>query len=381
MTVIPYGRQTVTEEDIAAVREVLVSDYLTQGPAVPRFEAAICAATGAEHAVATSSATGALHIACLALGVGPGDMVWTVPNTFVASANAALYCGADVDFVDINVDTWTMSVEALEAKLETTKRKPKVLIPVDLCGRPCDMAPLRALADKHGFAILSDSSHAIGASYRDSIVGDGRYADITVFSFHPVKIITTAEGGAATTNDPALARRLDLLRSHGITRDPEEMTEPSHGGWYYQQIMLGYNYRMTDMQAALGASQMTRLQDIIARRHVLARRYDEMLTSLPVRQPAPESNSRSALHLYPVLVPETQHSQVFAAMRAADILVNLHYIPVHLQPFYRARGFAEGDFPNAEAYYRRAISLPMFPALTFELQDRVVAELGRALGA
>ncbi len=379
---IPYGRQNITEDDIAAVADVLRSDFLTQGPAVPQFEEAVRTASGATHAVAVSSATAGLHIGCAALGVGPGDMVWTVPNTFVASANAAIYCGADIDFVDTDAETWTISVPALEEKLESARAKghlPKVVIPVDLCGRPCDMAGLRRLADTYGFKILSDSSHAIGATYQAGPVGDGRFADIAVFSFHPVKIVTTGEGGAAVTNDPALARRMELLRSHGITRDPTEMTEPSHGPWYYQQITLGWNYRMTDIQAALGASQMRRLTEFIDRRHELARRYDTLLADLPLQLPAPEPESRSALHLYPVLVPEDQHKAVFRHMREAEILVNLHYIPVHLQPFYRQRGFADGYCPNAEAYYRRAISLPMFPALTVDEQDFVVETLRTAL--
>ncbi|MEO0912699.1 MAG: UDP-4-amino-4,6-dideoxy-N-acetyl-beta-L-altrosamine transaminase [Pseudomonadota bacterium] len=378
---IPYGRQSITKADIAAVTEVLRSDFLTQGPAIPRFEAALMAATGAKHAVAVTSATAGLHIGCAALGVGPGDLVWTVPNTFVASANAAIYCGADVDFVDTDPDTWTISIPALEAKLQAADKPPKVVIPVDLCGRPCDMAGLRRLADAYGFRILSDSSHAIGATYQGGPVGDGRFADITVFSFHPVKIVTTGEGGACTADDPELARKLQMLRSHGITRDPAEMTEPSHGPWYYQQIMLGWNYRMTDIQAALGASQMERLHDMIDTRHTLARRYDEMLSALPIQRPAPETESRSALHLYPVLVPEERHRAIFEHMRAADILVNLHYIPVHLQPFYRQRGFSDGYCPNAEAYYRRAISLPMFPALAFDDQNFVVETLKAALAA
>lgn len=380
--VIPYGRQNITEDDIAAVTEVLRSDFLTQGPAVPRFEQAVCAASGASHAVAVNSATSALHIACLALGVGPSDHVWTVPNSFVASANCARYCGAAVDFVDIDPATWNMSVAALAAKLAAAPRPPKVIVPVAFAGRACDLAPMRDLADRYGFAILEDASHAIGGRYADQPIGCGRYADIAVFSFHPVKIVTTAEGGAAATNDAALAGRLRLLRTHGITRDPALMEQTSDGPWYYEQIALGLNYRMTDLQAALGASQMCRLAAFVERRAALSARYDALLAELPVQRPAPDAPaSRSARHLYPVVVEASKRRAVFERLRAEGIGVNVHYIPVHLQPYYRRLGFKPGDFPNAEAYYAGALSLPLFPDLTEAQQDRVVASLRRALAA
>ena len=384
---IPYGRQDVTQADIDAVVEVLRSDFLTQGPRIPAFEAGIASHVGAAHAVAANSATSALHIACLALGVGPGDVVWTVPTTFVASANCALYCGASVDFVDIDPRTWNMSVAALEAKLtaaEAAGTLPKVVIPVHLCGQPCELEPIGALAERYGFYVVEDASHAVGARYQDRPVGDCRFSDVAVFSFHPVKIITTGEGGLATTNDPELARRMELFRSHGMTRDPERMIGESHGPWYYQQVELGYNYRLTDLHAALGLSQLTRLDEILARRHELAAAYDEALADLPLRLPWTHPDAWSALHLYPVRLRldelDRTQRQVFEAMRAAEIGVNLHYIPVHTQPYYRALGFREGQFPEAEAYYAEALSLPMFPTLTDAQQRRVVAALREALG-
>ena len=384
---IPYGRQDVTQADVDAVVEVLRSDFLTQGPRIPAFEQAWAGRVGAAHAVAVNSATSALHIACLALGVGPGDVVWTVPTTFVASANCALYCGASVDFVDIDPRTWNMSVAALEAKLvaaEAAGTLPKVVIPVHLCGQPCELEPIGALAERYGFYVVEDASHAVGARYQDRPVGDCRFSDVAVFSFHPVKIITTGEGGLATTNDPELARRMELFRSHGMTRDPERMIGESHGPWYYQQVELGYNYRLTDLHAALGLSQLTRLDEILARRHELAAAYDEALADLPLRLPWTHPDAWSALHLYPVRLRldelDRTRRQVFEAMRAAEIGVNLHYIPVHTQPYYRALGFREGQFPEAEAYYAEALSLPMFPTLTDAQQRRVVAALREALG-
>src|SRR5690349_12931465 len=337
---IPYGRQDITAADIDAVTEVLRSPFLTQGPAVPRFEAAIAGYTGARHAMAVNSATSALHIACLALDLGPGDRLWTTPITFVASANCGLYCGATVDFVDIDPATCNMSPRALRAKLELAREQnalPKIVVPVDLCGHPCEMAEIRALADDYGFRIIEDASHAIGAGYRGKRVGCGDFADITVFSFHPVKIVTTAEGGVAVTNDASLAERMAMLRSHGITRDQAAMCEPSHGPWYYEQIELGFNYRMTDLQAALGVSQLERLDVYVERRHVLAQRYDRLLEGLPVTMPARLDGGYSSLHLNVIrLVLDGQgtvsghtHRQVFEALRAAGIGVNLHYIPVH----------------------------------------------------
>ena len=385
---IPYGRQQVLAEDIAAVVAVLQSDFLTQGPVVPRFEGAVAERVGARHGVAANSATSALHIACMALGLGPGDWLWTSPITFVASANCALYCGARVDFVDIDPRTWNLDPVALKAKLlraEAEGRLPKVVVPVHLCGQPCDMQAIHALGRRFGFRIVEDASHAIGGRYRDEPVGNCRHSDITVFSFHPVKIITTAEGGLATTQDDELAERMRLARSHGITRDPARMTHEPDGDWYYQQVALGYNYRLTDLQAALGLSQLSRLEALVARRHELARRYDRLLEALPVTRPWQHPDGYSGMHLYVVRLPEARpgprHRQVFDAMRAAGIGVNLHYIPVHTQPWYRAMGFRDGDFPQAESYYREAITLPMFAHLAEPEQDRVVEALARALEA
>jgi len=380
---IPYGRQQISEEDIEAVVRVLRSDYLTQGPAVPAFEQAVARYCGAAHAVAMNSATSALHVACLALGVGPGDRVWTSPVTFVASANCALYCGAAVDFVDVDPATGNMSTDHLARKLAQAERDgslPRVVIPVHLCGRSCDMKAIRALSRRYGFAVIEDASHAIGTRYDGSPVGDCRYSDITVFSFHPVKIITTAEGGMAMTQDAALARRMERLRSHGITRDPADMTHAPDGPWYYQQIDLGFNYRMTDMQAALGLSQMSRLNAFVDRRHQVAARYAEALAALPLSLPPAEPEGRSALHLYVVQMGVGHDRRsVFEALRARDIGVNVHYIPVHLQPYYAALGFRPGHCPDAERYYADAISLPMHPGLSEADQDRVIGALRDAL--
>lgn len=384
---IPYGRQDIDGNDIQAVIEVLASDFLTQGPVVPRFEEAIAGYCGVDHAVAANSATSALHMACLALGVGPGDRVWTSPVTFVASANCALYCGAQVDFVDIDPDTFNLSVLALERKLLAAQTRgclPKVVIPVHLAGQSCDMQAISDLAKRFGFAVLEDAAHAIGGRYRQRPVGDCRYSDITVFSFHPVKIITSAEGGVATTGNAELAARMRDLRSHGITRDRKRL-QRDDGPWYYEQQSLGYNYRMTEMQAALGLSQMLRLDQFVQRRAELARRYDRDLAALPVRRQQSHLDSESSWHLYIVRLEEAvagrtlDHRKVFDALRADGIGVNLHYIPVHLQPYYQAMGFSAGDFPQAEAYYRRAISLPLYPSLEPDQQERVVASLTRAL--
>lgn len=383
---IPYGRQEITEEDIAAVTGVLHSDFLTQGPEVPAFEMALADYCGVAHAVAMNSATSALHIACLALGLGPGDELWTTPISFVASANCGLYCGARVDFVDIDPRTYNLSPEALEAKLRVAERegrRPKVVVAVHLCGQPCDVASLNALALRYGFALIEDASHAVGGRYRGEPIGNGRYSDITVFSFHPVKVITSAEGGMALTKDPELAGAMRLLRSHGITRDPAAMTHTPDGPWYYEQTGLGFNYRMTDMQAALGRSQVGRLDAYVARRHVLAARYNAALAEQPLTLPWQHPDSYSGLHLYPVLVkgsdPAARRLRVFEALRAAGIGVNVHYIPIHTQPHYRAMGFAPGDLPMAEAYYAATISLPMYPTLSETDQDRVVAALRQAL--
>jgi UDP-4-amino-4,6-dideoxy-N-acetyl-beta-L-altrosamine transaminase len=383
---IPYGRQDITQEDIDSVVEVLNSDFLTQGPQVPAFEASIQDYCGAAHALAVNSGTSALHIACLALGVGPGDEVWTTPITFVASANCALYCGASVDFVDIDPRTYNLCPEALARKLEQRRESggtlPSVVIPVHLCGQPCDMEAIRALGDEFDFKIIEDASHALGGRYKDRRIGDCHYSDITVFSFHPVKIITTAEGGAVTTNSPELAQRLGLFRSHGVTRDASLMTQPAHGLWYYQQVELGYNYRMTDVQAALGSSQMKRLDANVSRRHELAERYDAELAELPLQLPFRETFGYSAFHLYVVLLDSARAAQrkpVYDSLREQGIGVNVHYIPVHTQPIHHAAGFRMGDFPCAEDYYARAISIPLFPKLTREQQNEVVGALRSAL--
>jgi UDP-4-amino-4,6-dideoxy-N-acetyl-beta-L-altrosamine transaminase len=379
---IPYGRQDISQDDIDAVVAVLRSDFLTQGPQVPAFESAVAQAVGARHAVAVNSATSALHIACLALGLGPGDVLWTVPTTFVASANCGLYCGATVDFVDIDPVTYTMDPDALEAKLAQAAQVgtlPRVIIPVHLCGQSADMARIAPLARKYGVRVIEDASHSIGATHEGQPVGDCRYSDITVFSFHPVKIVTTAEGGVATTNDPALARAMDLARSHGITRDPAEMTHAPDGPWYYQQISLGYNYRMTEMQAALGLSQMQRLAQFVDRRRALAARYDRLLADLPITLPAQRADTNSAWHLYVIRIAAPIRRAVFEALRAKGIGVNLHYIPVHTQPYYRDMGFTEGQFPQSEAYYAEAISIPLYPGMSEADQHQVVAALTEAL--
>jgi UDP-4-amino-4,6-dideoxy-N-acetyl-beta-L-altrosamine transaminase len=383
---IPYGRQDITQEDIDSVVAVLRSDFLTQGPMVPRFEQLVAQHVGAKHALAVNSATSALHIACMALGLGPGDWLWTTPITFVASANCGLYCGAKVDFVDIDPRTYNLCPIALEHKLEQAKqegRLPKVVVPVHLCGQPCDMAAIHALAQRYGFKIIEDASHAIGGKYKGEFIGNGRYSDITVFSFHPVKIITTAEGGMALTNHDDLAAKMALHRSHGITRDPAQMTHAPDGPWYYQQVGLGYNYRMTELQAALGVSQMQRLDDYVARRHALARRYDELLAPLPVTLPWQHPDGYSGLHLYVIRLKLDQiqqtHRQVFEFLRQQGIGVNLHYIPVHTQPYYQQMGFKVGDFPQAERYYAEAISLPLFQTMTERQQNEVVAALTRIL--
>ena len=385
MSVIPYGRQEINQADIDAVIAVLKSDFLTQGPVVPAFEKSVADYCGAHHAVAVNSATSALHIACLVLGVGKGDIVWTTPITFVASANCALYCGAMVDFVDIDPRTYSLSVDRLADKLamaEKTGKLPKVLIPVHLCGQPCDMESIYALSQKYGFKIIEDASHAIGGKYNGDPIGNCRYSDITVFSFHPVKIITTGEGGMAMTNDAQLAKRMQLLRSHGITRDQDDMTHAPDGPWYYQQIDLGYNYRMTDLQAALGLSQMQRLDQFVSQRHAIAERYNQLLKDLPVHTPWQHEDSYSGLHLYVIRLNLAEigktHRQMFEGLREMDIGVNLHYIPVYHQPYYRNLGFKVGYCLEAEQYYAEAISLPIYPNLTEMQQDRVIAALKKA---
>ncbi len=385
---IPYGRQDITQADIDAVVSVLQSDFLTQGPMVPRFEQSVAQHVGASHALAMNSATSALHVACLALGLGNGDWLWTTPITFVASANCGLYCGARVDFVDIDPRTYNLCPQALARKLEQAERDgklPKVVVAVHLCGQPCDMLAIHALAQRYGFKIIEDASHAIGGKYQGEFIGNCRYSDITVFSFHPVKIITTAEGGMALTNNAELANKMALLRSHGITRDPAQMTHAADGPWYYQQIDLGFNYRMTELQAALGVTQMERLDQFVARRHQLAQRYDDLLSELPVTTPWQHPDSYSGLHLYVIRLQlgriTKTHRQVFEALRERGIGVNLHYIPVHTQPYYQRMGLGSGDFPEAERYYAEAISLPMFQTMTEAQQDEVIAALRKALSA
>ena len=382
---IPYGRHDITQADIDAVIDVLQSDFLTQGPQVPAFEQKVAAYCGAGHGVAVNSATSALHVACLALGLGRGERLWTSPVTFVASANCGLYCGASVDFVDIDPRTYNLCADSLAQKLEIADgegRLPKIVVPVHLAGQPCDMREIYQLSQRYGFRILEDASHAIGGRYLDETIGNGRYSDITVFSFHPVKIVTTAEGGMALTNDAELAHRMRLFRSHATTREADRMTKPPDGPWYYQQIDLGYNYRMTDIEAALGISQLDRIDTYVARRRELAARYDQMLEELPVTTPWQHPDGQSAMHLYIIrLQSETgrSHRAVFEALRERGVGVNLHYIPVHLQPYYRQLGFEPGQYPEAEAYYQEAISLPLFPALSEEDQDSVVAALQEAL--
>ncbi len=380
---IPYSCQDIGDEDIAAVVAVLRAPFLTQGPAVPKFEAQFAAMHGARHGVAVANATGALHIACLALGAGPGMRVWTSPNSFVASANCARYCGATVDFVDIDPRSRNMSVAHLARKLEAAEADgtlPGIVIPVDFAGYPCDMREIRTLADRYGFKILSDSSHAVGATYDGKPVGC--HADISVFSFHPVKIITTGEGGMCVTDDDELAAKLRAARSHGITRDPSEMTYEADGPWYYEQISLGYNYRLTDIQAALGTSQLAKHEERAARRDRLARRYDDALADLPLQLPLRSNDRTSAYHLYVIEVDEERIDKsrldVFEFLKANDIAPNVHYIPIHLQPDYRKLGFAAGDFPDSERYYRRAISIPLFPSMTDAQQDRVIDALTRS---
>lgn len=379
---IPYGKQEITQQDIDAVISVLKSDFLTQGPQVPLFEHALCEYTGADYALAVNSATSALHIACLALGLTEGDWLWTTPITFVASANCGLYCSAKIDFVDIDPTTYNMSSCALEKKLKEAKlqgKLPKIVVPVHLCGQPCDMKSIHSLAKEYGFKIIEDASHAIGARYHDQIIGNCKYSDITIFSFHPVKIITTAEGGAALTNNKVLADKMALYRSHGITRDESLMHNTSHGSWYYEQVDLGFNYRMTELQAALGVSQIKRLDQFITARHRLAERYNKLLKPLPIILPFQLENTFSGLHLYVIRlilkdIPLT-HREVFDALREQGIGVNLHYIPIHTQPYFQQMGFREGDFPVSEQYYREAISLPMFHSMSEAQQDDVIQAL------
>ena len=384
---IRYGRQDISQADIDAVVEVLRSDWLTQGPMVPRFEEAVALYCGSRHAIAVNSATSALHIACLALDLGPGDWLWTSPNTFVASANCALYCGAKVDFVDIDPRTYNMSVERLKEKLEQAEKEgrlPKIVIPVHFAGQPCDMPAIHALSQRYGFKIIEDASHAIGASYRNINVGSCTHSHITVFSFHPVKIITTGEGGMALTNDVALSNRLRRLRSHGVISDKDLMhLRPDNEIWNYQQIELGFNYRLTDVQAALGLSQMSRLDEFVRRRHEIAKQYDHALQALPVITPWQAPKTFSSYHLYPIRTGKSQckttQREVYEALRRSGVAVNLHYIPIHRQPYFEGKGFKADDFPEAERFHREVISLPLFPGLTTGEQERVIELLGDSI--
>jgi UDP-4-amino-4,6-dideoxy-N-acetyl-beta-L-altrosamine transaminase len=375
---IPYGRQEITQEDIALVTEVLQADFLTQGPAIKRFEQAVANYCSATHAVAVCNATAALHLACKALGVGPNDWVWTSPNTFLASANCALYCGANIDFVDIDSNTYNLCAEQLAQKLIQAEREgklPKVVIPVHFSGQSCDMQAIKKLADKYDFKIIEDASHAIGASYLAEKVGSCQYSDITVFSFHPVKIITTGEGGMLLTNDSYLAEKIRLLASHGMTRDPNLMMDKAEGPWYYQQIDLGYNYRITDIQCALGYSQLQRLNQYVSKRHEIAEIYNTALADLSITLPFQASYAYSAYHLYVICVEEHNRLEIFKILRDAGIGVNVHYIPVYLQPYYKRLGFARGYCPIAESYYARAISLPMYATLTSAHSNFIVKTL------
>jgi UDP-4-amino-4,6-dideoxy-N-acetyl-beta-L-altrosamine transaminase len=385
---IPYGKQNINQKDIDSVLEVLKSDFLTQGPKVPLFERLVAEKVEADYAVAVNSATSALHIACMALGLGQNDWLWTSPITFVASANCGLYCGAKVDFVDIDPQTYNLCPKALECKLveaENEGRLPKVLVAVHLCGQPCDMKAIHELSKRFGFYVIEDASHAIGGKYRGEYIGNCRYSDITVFSFHPVKIITTAEGGMALTKDSKLFKKMELLRSHGITRDESMMEEDTHGGWYYEQIDLGYNYRMTELQAALGISQMERLDDFVAARHSLANIYNKELSELPIGLPFQLENTYSGMHLYVIRLNlneiKKSHKKVFEELRERGVGVNLHYIPVHIQPYYKRMGFDWGDFPVAENYYQEAISIPIFHGMTDDQQNEVIETLVEVLAS
>lgn len=382
---IAYGRQCIDQDDIDAVVATLKSDFLTQGPQVPAFETMLAEYCGARRAVAVSSATSALHIACLALGVGPGDLVWTSPITFVASANCALYCGAEIDFVDIDPRSYNMCVDALEAKLAAAERQwrlPKVVIPVHLAGQSCNMLRIRELGDRYGFAIIEDASHAVGARYLGEPVGSCRYSDITIFSFHPVKIITTAEGGLALTNDHGLAQRMELLRTHGISRDRALLQGGHDEGWYYEQVALGFNYRMTELQAALGRSQATRLDRFVARRRELAAVYDDAFVEENLVPPWRDPQAVSSFHLYIIRVSDDSgegRRRVYDALHSGGVGANVHYIPVYLQPFYRGLGFAAGMCPQAETYYRTALSIPLHPSIDADDQAVVIEAVRKAV--
>jgi len=382
--VIPYGRQSISDDDIKAVIDVLKSDYLTQGPVVPEFEKSICKYTGASYAVAVNSGTSALHIACLSLGLGKGDWLWTSSISFVASANCGIYCGARVDFIDIDPITWNISIDKLKHKLiyaKTHNKLPKIIVVVHLSGLPCDLAEIYKLSKEYGFYVIEDACHAIGSRYNNNNIGSCKYSDITVFSFHPVKVMTTGEGGMATTNIINLANKMRILRTHGITRDPDLMTHDPDGEWYYQQIDLGFNYRMTDIAAALGISQLLRLDSNIKKRHEIVRFYNKALSSLLLMLPYSDVSRYSSCHLYIVRIKNKKklYSEIFELLTNFGIGVNKHYIPIHTQPFYKNFGFKSGDFPESESYYREAISLPIFPDLTKKEQESVISAVSKAL--
>lgn len=383
---IPYGKQDINKADIDSVVNVLKSDFLTQGPQVPKFEKVISDYCSVDFSIAVNSATSALHIACLALGLKKGDVLWTSPNSFVASANCGLYCGATIDFVDIDSKTYNISIEDLEKKLIQARidnMLPTIVVPVHFAGQSCDMKKIHKLSIDFGFKIIEDASHSIGGSYLDKPIGGCQYSDITIFSFHPVKIITTAEGGLATTNSKELAEKMRLFRSHGISRDNSLMTKIPDGDWYYQQHNLGFNYRMTEIQAALGISQFKRVDKFVSSRYKLKKRYDSLLGDMPIVLPYQSSDSRSSFHLYPIQIENEKITQsrknVFDELRANGIGVNVHYIPIHIQPYYAGLGFKVGDFPNSEEYYSRAISIPINQSMTLEMQDKVCLALERAL--
>ncbi|MBX2860042.1 MAG: UDP-4-amino-4,6-dideoxy-N-acetyl-beta-L-altrosamine transaminase [Vampirovibrio sp.] len=384
MSYIPYGRQHITPEDIQAVVDVLQSDYITQGPTIQAFEQTVAQYCGARYAVAMSNATAALHIACLVADMGPGDRLWTSPNTFVASANCGLYCGATVDFVDIDPKTYNMSVSALEEKLIQAQKSgtlPKIIVPVHFSGQSCEMQAISTLAKQYGITVLEDAAHAIGGDYQGHKIGGCQYSDMTVFSFHPVKIITTGEGGMVLTNRKDLYEKLCRLRSHGVTRDKALLQNAQEGAWYYEQQELGFNYRMTDIQAALGVSQMKRLDEFVDRRRVLASQYDALLKDLPLKTPWQHPDTASSFHLYVIQLDKAIRRQVFDAMRAQEVGVHVHYIPVHTQPYYQDLGFKPGDFPYSEQYYQQALSLPLYYDLTDAQQQQVVHTLTKALQA